>query len=45
MGCKLNGESILCDINGIISEGIDFGAIQIPSDGQPIILLLKRDKL
>lgn len=45
MGCKLNGESILCDINGIISEGISFGAIQIPSDGQPIILLKERQTI
>ena len=39
MGCKLKGEAIKCEINGIISEGIAFGAIQIPSDGQPIVLL------
>jgi len=45
MGCKLNGEPILCDINGIISEGISFGAIQIPSDGQPIILLKDRQTI
>jgi biotin-dependent carboxylase-like uncharacterized protein len=45
MGCKLNGEPILCDIDGIISEGISFGAIQIPSDGQPIILLKDRQTI
>ncbi|PLY07618.1 MAG: urea amidolyase [Arcobacter sp.] len=45
MGCKLNGEPIVCDINGIISEGISFGAIQIPSDGQPIILLKDRQTI
>ena len=45
MGCKLNGESILCDVNGIISEGISFGAIQVPSDGQPIILLKDRQTI
>ena len=45
MGCKLSGESIACDINGIISEGICFGAIQIPSDGQPIILLKDRQTI
>lgn len=45
MGCKLKGEAISCDINGIISEGISFGAIQIPSDGQPIILLKDRQTI
>lgn len=45
MGCKLSGEPIVCDINGIISEGISFGAIQIPSDGQPIILLKDRQTI
>ncbi|WP_428024715.1 biotin-dependent carboxyltransferase family protein [Arcobacter sp.] len=45
MGCKLNGEVIKADINGIISEGISFGAIQIPSDGQPIILLKERQTI
>ena len=45
MGCKLNGESILCDVNGIISEGIAYGSIQIPKDGQPIILLKDRQTI
>ena len=45
MGCKLQGDKIACDINGIISEGITFGAIQIPSDGQPIILLKDRQTI
>lgn len=45
MGCKLNGEKINCEVNGIISEGIGFGAIQIPSDGQPIILLKERQTI
>jgi biotin-dependent carboxylase-like uncharacterized protein len=45
MACKLNGEPIICDINGIISEGISFGAIQIPSDGQPIVLLKDRQTI
>jgi biotin-dependent carboxylase-like uncharacterized protein len=45
MGCKLNGEAIVCEVNGIISEGISFGAIQIPSDGQPIILLKDRQTI
>ena len=45
MGCKLQGNSIKCDINGIISEGIAFGSIQIPPDGQPIVLLKERQTL
>ncbi len=45
MGCKLSGEVIRCDIDGIISEGIAFGSIQIPSDGQPIILLKDRQTI
>ena len=45
MGCKLQGDSINCDINGIISEGISFGAIQIPKDGQPIVLLKERQTI
>lgn len=45
MGCKLDGEKISCDIDGIISEGISFGAIQIPKDGKPIILLKDRQTI
>ncbi|MGD9625868.1 MAG: hypothetical protein AB7D41_13375 [Arcobacter sp.] len=45
MGCKLSGETIKCDIDGIISEGIAFGSIQIPSDGQPIVLLKDRQTI
>jgi len=45
MGYKLNAEPIKCQINGIISEGISFGAIQIPKDGQPIILLKDRQTI
>jgi len=45
MGCKLQGEAISCDIDGIISEGISYGAIQIPKDGQPIILLKDRQTI
>jgi len=45
MGCKLDGKKIVCDIDGIISEGIAFGAIQIPKDGKPIILLKDRQTI
>ena len=33
------------DLTGIISEGIALGAVQIPADGQPIILLQDRQTL
>ena len=45
MAYKLQGNSIKCDINGIISEGIAFGSIQIPKDGQPIVLLKERQTI
>lgn len=45
MGCKLKGVSITPKFGGIISEAISFGAIQIPNNGQPIILLKERQTI
>jgi biotin-dependent carboxylase-like uncharacterized protein len=45
MGYRLEGPAIDCDIDGILSEGICFGAIQIPPDGQPIVLLNDRQTI
>jgi biotin-dependent carboxylase-like uncharacterized protein len=45
MGFRLQGAEINCDLNGILSEGICFGAIQIPADGQPIVLLNDRQTI
>jgi biotin-dependent carboxylase-like uncharacterized protein len=45
MGYRLEGPAIACDIEGILSEGICFGAIQIPPDGQPIVLLNDRQTI
>ncbi|CAA6820979.1 MAG: Allophanate hydrolase 2 subunit 2 (EC [uncultured Sulfurovum sp.] len=45
MGAKLKGESIRPNKGGIISEGIAFGSIQIPQDGQPILLLKERQTI
>lgn len=45
MGYRLTGEAIQCDLDGIISEGIAFGAIQIPADGQPIVLMKDRQTI
>jgi biotin-dependent carboxylase-like uncharacterized protein len=45
MGYRLEGPEIQCDIAGILSEGICHGAIQIPADGQPIVLLNDRQTI
>jgi biotin-dependent carboxylase-like uncharacterized protein len=45
MGYRLEGPAIECDIEGILSEGICSGAIQIPADGQPIVLLNDRQTI
>jgi biotin-dependent carboxylase-like uncharacterized protein len=45
MGMRLTGEKINSQSTGIISEGIALGAIQVPPDGQPIILLNDRQTL
>jgi len=45
MACKLKGEAIESSLDGIISEAITFGSIQIPKDGQPIILLKERQTI
>ena len=45
MGYRLSGEPVHSRLNGIVSEGIAFGAIQIPSDGQPIVLLRDRQTI
>ena len=45
MGMRLQGEAIKGSLQGIVSEGIALGSIQVPSDGQPIILLQDRQTL
>jgi allophanate hydrolase subunit 2 len=43
MGCRLEGPFIASkEGSDIISDGIAFGAIQVPSHGKPIILLSDR---
>ena len=44
MGCKLEGEKIIAE-KELVSEAISFGAIQIPKDGQPIVLLKERQTI
>lgn len=45
MGYRLQGRAIKADITGILSEGICYGAVQIPADGQPIVLLNDRQTI
>ncbi|GAA6135512.1 biotin-dependent carboxyltransferase family protein [Oceaniserpentilla sp. 4NH20-0058] len=45
MGYRLTGPNIQCDIEGILSEGICLGAVQIPKDGQPIVLMNDRQTI
>ncbi|CAA6817804.1 MAG: Allophanate hydrolase 2 subunit 2 (EC [uncultured Sulfurovum sp.] len=45
MGAKLKGLSIIPNKGGIISEGIAYGSLQIPADGQPILLLKERQNI
>jgi len=45
MGFRLTGPEIKSDISGMLSEGICYGAIQVPADGQPIILLNDRQTI
>lgn len=45
MGYRLEGKAIKTDMDGIISEGICHGAVQIPRDGQPIVLLNDRQTI
>ncbi|WP_166836357.1 biotin-dependent carboxyltransferase family protein [Rheinheimera pleomorphica] len=45
MGYKLKGAAIQCRQTQLLSEGICYGAVQIPPDGQPIVLLNDRQTL
>ncbi|XKE69241.1 biotin-dependent carboxyltransferase family protein [Jeotgalibacillus malaysiensis] len=46
MGFRLDGENLECGLNGdMLSEGVAFGTVQVPADGQPIILLADRQTL
>ncbi len=45
MGYRLEGAPVDCNIPGIVSEGICQGAIQIPPDGNPIVLLNDRQTI
>ncbi|MDX1537676.1 biotin-dependent carboxyltransferase family protein [Arsukibacterium sp.] len=45
MGVTLSGPAISCSSTSLLSEGICYGAVQIPPDGQPIVLLNDRQTL
>jgi len=45
MGYRLSGEKIISTSKGIISEPIAYGAVQIPSHGEPIVLLKERQTI
>tara|TARA_R110002153_G_scaffold124543_3_gene270945 strand:+ start:48742 stop:49698 length:957 start_codon:yes stop_codon:yes gene_type:complete len=45
MGYRINGPAIQSGISQLLSEGICKGAIQIPPDGQPIILSVDRQTI
>lgn len=45
MGFRLEGPMIKSEIVGMLSEGICHGAIQIPADGQPIVLMNDRQTI
>lgn len=45
MGFKLNGPAVAAQTQKLASEGIACGAVQIPPDGQPIVLLKDRQTI
>lgn len=45
MGYRLSGEKVIPSVNGILSEPICYGAIQVPSHGEPIVLLKERQTI
>jgi len=45
MGCRLQGEPLGYEAGELISEPIAYGSVQIPPDGQPIVLLNERQTI
>ena len=45
MGFRLEGETVHSGMVGMLSEGICHGAVQIPADGQPIVLMNDRQTI
>lgn len=45
MGVRLTGPRLNCKIRTLVSEGINLGGVQVPPDGQPIVLLNDRQTI
>ncbi len=45
MGYRLRGPEVKASVDGMLSEGVCHGAVQIPADGQPIVLLNDRQTM
>lgn len=45
MGMRLLGPALHCRRSTMVSEGIPLGAVQVPPDGQPIVLLNDRQTI
>ncbi|WP_347331525.1 biotin-dependent carboxyltransferase family protein [Marinimicrobium locisalis] len=45
MGARLEGEAVESLVGGIVSEPVPFGAVQVPPDGVPIVLLKDRQTI
>jgi biotin-dependent carboxylase-like uncharacterized protein len=45
MGYRLTGQPLLYQSRALLSEGIGYGAVQLPPDGLPIVLLNDRQTL
>lgn len=45
MGMRLLGPQLHCRRSNMVSEGIPLGAVQVPPDGQPIVLLNDRQTI
>lgn len=45
MGARLQGDAVTSPELGLFSEPLSYGAVQIPADGQPIVMLNDRQTL
>ncbi|MBB3189047.1 biotin-dependent carboxyltransferase family protein [Halomonas cerina] len=45
MGIRLTGPRLHCRLETLISEGLGLGAVQVPPDGQPIVLVNDRQTI
>lgn len=45
MGCRLYGASLELPVTREWSQGVSTGAVQVPADGQPIVLLADRQSM